>query len=100
MDADGIPVNVYIDLSKAFDSLDHIILLSKFKFYGVTGVSMDLMSSYLSNRKQCTQFNTTLYCFIDKLATNNINIVIYEHLDNLNLSSNGRTISNNNNKEN
>ena len=50
MDANEIPVNVDIDLSKAFDSLDHNILLSKLKFYGVTGVSLDLMSSYLSNR--------------------------------------------------
>ena len=54
MDANEIPVNVDIDLSKAFDSLDHNILLSKLKFYGVTGVSLDLMSSYLSNRRQCT----------------------------------------------
>ena len=52
MDANEIPVNVDIDLSKAFDSLDHNILLSKLKFYGVTGVSLDLMSSYLSNRRQ------------------------------------------------
>ena len=100
MDADGIPVNVYIDLSKAFDSLDHIILLSKFKFYGVTGVSLDLMSSYLSNRKQCTQFNTTLYCFIDKLATNNINIVINEHLDKVNVWMNSNKLVLNSKKQN
>ena len=65
MDAKEIPVNVDIDLSKAFDSLDHNILLSKLNFYGVTGVSLDLMSSYLSNRRQYTQFNTTLSEFLD-----------------------------------
>ena len=65
MVANEIPVNVDIDLSKAFDSLDHNILLSKLKFYGVTGVSLDLMSSYLSNRRQCTQFNTTISDFLD-----------------------------------
>ena len=65
IDANEIPVNVDINLSKAFDSLDHNILLSKLKFYGVTGVSLDLMSSYLSNRRQFTQFNTTLSEFLD-----------------------------------
>ena len=64
MDANGIPVKyVYKDLSKAFHSLDHNILLSNLIFYGVTGVSLDLMSSYQSNRRQCTQFNTTLSDF-------------------------------------
>ena len=65
MDAKEIPVNVDIDLSKAFDSLVHNILLSKLKFYGVTGVSLDLMSSYLSNKRQCTQFNTPISNFLD-----------------------------------
>ena len=138
MDANEIPVNVDIDLSKAFDSLDHNILLSKLKFYGVTGVSLDLMSSYLSNRRQCTQFNTTvsdfldikqgvpqgsilgpllfsiyindlpsssnlfeflmyaddttLFCSIDKLATNNINNVINEHLDKVNVWMNSNKL--------
>ena len=65
MDANEIPVNVDIDLSKAFDSLEHNILLSKLKFYGFTGVLLDLMSSYLSNRRQCIQFNTTISYFLD-----------------------------------
>ena len=64
MDANEIPLNVYIDLSKAFDSLNHKILLSKLKFYGVTGLSLDLLYSYLSNRKQCTLYNSTFSDFI------------------------------------
>ena len=63
MDANEIPVNVDIDPSKAFDCLDHNILLSKLKFYDVTGVSLDSMSSYLSNRRQCTQYPTTISDF-------------------------------------
>ena len=64
MDANEILLNVYIDLSKAFDSLNHKILLSKLKFYGVTGLSLDLLYSYLFNRKQCTLYNSTFSDFI------------------------------------
>ena len=35
------PFNIYLDLSKAFDSLAHNILVSKLKYYGVQGVSLD-----------------------------------------------------------
>ena len=51
MYANEILLNVYIYLSKAFDSLNHKSLLSKVKFYGVTGLSLDFLYSYLSNRK-------------------------------------------------
>ena len=37
------PVNVYIDLSKAFDCLDHNILLSKLKFYGLNDNAIKLL---------------------------------------------------------
>ena len=48
------PVNVYINLSKAFDSLDHNILLSKLKFYGLSDDAsvIRLLKKYLSNQKQ------------------------------------------------
>ena len=65
MDANEIPLNVYIDLSKAFDSLNHKILPSKLKFYVVTSLSLDLLYSYLSNRKQCMLYNNTFSDFID-----------------------------------
>ena len=42
------PINVYIDLFKAFDTLNHNILLSKLQYYGITGCSNDLLCSYLS----------------------------------------------------
>ena len=41
-----------MDLSKAFDSLDHDILLQKLEMIGIRGVPLDLFKSYLSCRKQ------------------------------------------------
>ena len=45
-------VAVFIDLTKAFDTVNHKILLSKLKRYGVDGNYLKLFKSYLSKRKQ------------------------------------------------
>ena len=39
IDVGEIPINIYIDLSKAFDTLDHTILLTKLRYYGIRGVA-------------------------------------------------------------
>ena len=46
---------VFIDLKKAFDTVDHEILLKKLNHYGFRGITNDWFSSYLSNRTQTTQ---------------------------------------------
>ena len=56
MDNYKIPTTVLIDLSKAFDTLNHDILLSKLRYYGVSGVELRLLSNYLSDRVQYVEY--------------------------------------------
>ena len=51
---------VFVDLSKAFDTVDHVILLKKLNIYGVGGESLEWFSSYLRNRVQHCMVNNTL----------------------------------------
>ena len=48
---------MFLDFSRAFDTVDHATLLYKLDRYGIRGVALDLISSYLSNRKQCVYLN-------------------------------------------
>ena len=48
---------LFMDLSKAFDTLNHNLLLAKLNAYEFSINGLDLMCSYLKNRKQSVQIN-------------------------------------------
>ena len=54
-DKKGYAAAVLMDLSKAFDTINHELLVAKLHAYGVTGPSLRLLMSYLSNRHQRTK---------------------------------------------
>jgi len=52
LDEREIVAGIYLDLQKAFDTVDHYILLNKVYKYGIRGKVWDWFKSYLTNRKQ------------------------------------------------
>jgi hypothetical protein len=62
MDKVNLNIAVFVDLKKAFDTVDHTILLNKLKYYGFIGDELKWIQSYLSNRSQ--------KCFINGVPSN------------------------------
>ena len=50
---------LFCDLRKAFDCVNHEILLAKMKFYGISGIANKLMESYLENRYKRVSVNNS-----------------------------------------
>ena len=60
LDDGKVPFAIYMDLSKAFDTLDHQILLSKLNHYGIINTELKWFSSYLTERSQYVEYNGTM----------------------------------------
>ena len=59
IDENKFAIGVFIDLQKAFDTVDHNILLKKLHHYGIRGTANKWFDSYLSNRSQFVTINGT-----------------------------------------
>ena len=65
MNSIDVPISIFLDLSKAFDTLNHDILLDKLSYNGVKATALSLFKSYLSNRKQYAEYLNTTSNFKD-----------------------------------
>ena len=57
MNRNEITIAVYIDAMKAFDMVNHDILIKKLEYFGIRGINAKWIKNYLTNRKQCTFAN-------------------------------------------
>lgn len=68
LDTNQTVVGIYLDLTKAFDTVNHDILLYKLQNYGIRGMAYQWFRSYLSNRQQYTVINNVSSCLSNVLC--------------------------------
>ena len=52
-------IGIFVDLSKAFDTLDHDILIEKLNYYGIRGIPNLLLKSFLTDRYQYVTYKNS-----------------------------------------
>ena len=62
VDQNETTLGIYLDLSKAFDTINHDVLLYKLEHYGFRGISLEWFKSYLSDRTQYVYYNSYKSC--------------------------------------
>src|SRR2546428_7841 len=60
MDNNEFSIGIFLDLAKAFDTVDHKILLNKLAHYGIRDTALKWFKSYLNNRSQQVLCNGSL----------------------------------------
>ena len=61
-------LEIFVDLRKTFDTIDHGILLKKVEYMGVRGIALRWVASYLSTRKQYVSFLSEHSSYADVCA--------------------------------
>ena len=56
IDNNEYTIGVFQDLAKAFDTVNHEILLTKLEHYGIRGIALEWFKNYLTNRKQIVKY--------------------------------------------
>ena len=64
LDDNRVSCTIFLDLKKAFDSVDHGILLKKLEKHGIRGNALSLIKSYLTNRKHAVKLENCLSDFL------------------------------------
>ena len=62
------PGIIFLDIKKAFDTVNHDILLDKLKYYGIGGIVLIWFKNFLTDRHQCTRLNGNLSSFLAVLS--------------------------------